>query len=86
MSNVVLVNKSNEKWRICVDFTDLNKSCPKDSFLLPRVDRLVDATVGYEMLSFMSAFSSYNQIPMYEPDQEKTAFITNCGYLLAASE
>ena len=56
---------------MCVDFTDLNKSCPKDSFPLPQVDQLVDATAGHEMLSFMDAFSGYNQIPMYEPDQEK---------------
>ncbi|XP_052299748.1 uncharacterized protein LOC127903121 [Citrus sinensis] len=60
VSNVVLVKKSNGKWRMCVDFTDLNKSCPKDSFPLPRVDQLVDATAGHEMLSFMDAFSGYN--------------------------
>ena len=64
---------------MCVDFTDLNKLCPKDSFSLPRVDQLVNATTGHEMLSFMDAFSRYNQIPMYEPDQDKMAFITNRG-------
>ena len=80
VSNVVLVKKSNEKWRMCVDFTDLNKSCPKDSFPLPWVDQLVDATTRYEMLNFMDAFSGYNQIPMYEPNQEKTTFITNHGF------
>ena len=53
---------------MCVDFSDLNKSCPKDSFLLPLVDQLVDVIAGHEMLSFMDAFSGYNQIPMYEPD------------------
>ena len=79
VSNVVLVKKSNGKWRMCVYFTNLNNSCPKDSFPLPRVDQLVDATAGHEMLSFMDAFSGYNQIPMYEPDQDKTAFITNRG-------
>ena len=79
VSNIVLVKKSNGKWRMCVDFTDLNKSCPKDSFPLPRVDQLVDATAGHEMLSFMDDFSGYNQILMYEPDQDKTAFITNRG-------
>ena len=75
----MLVKKSNGKWRMCVDFTVLNKSFPKDSFPLPRVNQLVDATTGHEMLSFMDAFSGYNQIPMYELDQEKTAFITNRG-------
>ena len=64
---------------MCVDFTDLNKSCPKDSFSLPWVDQLVDATAGREMLSFMDVFSGYNQIPMYEPDQDKTTFTTNRG-------
>ena len=78
VSNVVLVKKSNRKWLICVDFIDLNKSCPKDSFPLPQVDQLVDATAGHDMLSFMDTFSGYNQIPMYEPDQDITAFITNC--------
>ncbi|XP_024038303.1 uncharacterized protein LOC112097350 [Citrus clementina] len=79
VSNVFLVKKSNGKWRMCVDFTDLNKSCPKDIFSLPRVDQLVDATAGHEMLSFMDAFSGCNQIPMYEPDQDRTTFITNRG-------
>ena len=64
---------------MCVDFTNLNKSYPKDSFLLPRVDQLIDAKVGHEMFSFMDTFSSYNQIPIDEPDQEKMAFITNRG-------
>jgi ribonuclease HI len=79
LSNVVLVKKSNGKWRMCVDFTDLNKACPKDSFPLPRVDLLVDSTAGHEMLSFMDAFSGYNQILMDEADQEKTSFITDRG-------
>jgi hypothetical protein len=64
LSNVVLVKKSNEKWRMCVDFTDLNKACPKDSFPLPRMDLLVDSTSGHELLSFMDAFLGYNQIHM----------------------
>jgi ribonuclease HI len=76
---VVLVKKSNGKWRMCVDFTDLNKACPKDSFPLPRIDLLVDTTFGHELLSFMDAFSGYNQIYMEEVDQEKTAFITDRG-------
>jgi hypothetical protein len=64
---------------MCVDFTDLNKACPKDSFPLPRIDALVDSTSGYELLSFMDAFSGYNQILMHPRDREKTAFITDRG-------
>jgi hypothetical protein len=60
LANVVLVKKSNGKWRMCMDFTDLNKACPKDSFPLPRINALVDSTSGYELLSFMDAFSGYN--------------------------
>lgn len=76
---MVLVKKSNGKWHMCVDFIDLNKSCPKDSFPLPRVDQLVDVMAGHEMLNFIDAFSGYNQIPMYKPDQDKTTFINNHG-------
>jgi len=79
LANVVLVKKSNVKWRMCVDFTDLNKACPKDSFPLPRIDLLVDLMAGHELLSFMDAFSGYNQIHMEEADQEKNAFITDRG-------
>ena len=72
LANPVVAKKKNEKWRVCVDFTDLNKACPKDSFPLPHIDRLVEATVGNELLSFMDAFSSYNQIMMNPDDSEKT--------------
>jgi hypothetical protein len=65
---------------MCVDFTDLNKACPKDSFPLPRIDQLVDSTAGHKMLTFMDAFSGYNQIVMDEIDQEKTSFITSRGF------
>ena len=75
--NVVLVKKANGKWRMCVDFTDLNRACPKDSFPLPRIDQLVDFTTGHKLLTFMDAFSGYNQIKMAEEDQEKTTFITS---------
>ncbi|XP_019230417.1 PREDICTED: uncharacterized protein LOC109211339 [Nicotiana attenuata] len=64
---------------MCVDFTDLNKACPKDSFPLPHIDQLIDATVGHELLSFLDAYSGYNQILMEEEDQEKTTFITQQG-------
>ena len=79
ISNVVLVKKANGKWRMCVDFTDLNKACPKDGFSLPKIDQLVDLTVGHSLLSFMDAFSGYNQIPMDKQDEESTTFITNMG-------
>lgn len=79
LSNVVMVKNSNGKWRMCVDFTDLNKACPKDSFPLPTIDLLVDSTAGYKMLTFMDTFSGYNQIRMAERDQEHTTFITDRG-------
>ncbi|XP_021827212.1 uncharacterized protein LOC110767855 [Prunus avium] len=79
LSNVVMVRKTEGKWRMCVDFTDLNKACPKDSFPLPRIDQLVDATAGHELLSFMDAYSGYNQIHMHPDDQESTSFITDRG-------
>ena len=66
--NVVMVKKSNGKWRMCVDFTDMNKACPKDSFPLPRIDQLVDSTARHKLLSFMDAFSGYNQILIDEYD------------------
>ena len=79
LANVVLVKKANGKWRLCIDFTDINKACPKDSFPLPRIDLIVDATAGRELLSFMDAFSGYNQISMDPDDQEKTSFVTAQG-------
>ena len=79
LANVVLMKKANGKWRMCVDFTDLNKACPKDSFPLPRIDQLVDSTAEHKLLTFMDVFSRYNQIKMAEEDQEKTAFITSQG-------
>ena len=75
--NVVMVKKANGKWRIYVDFTDLNKACPNDSYHLPCIDQLVDSTAGHQLLSFMDAFSRYNQIKLDEADQEKTSFITS---------
>ena len=62
-----------------MDFIDLNKACPKDSYPLPCIDQLVDSITGHQLLSFVDAFSGYNQIRMDEADQEKTSFITNQG-------
>ncbi len=64
---------------MCIDFTDFNKTCSKDSFPLPKIDQLVDSTAGHGLLSFIDAFSGYNQIPMYEQDDKSTTFITNYG-------
>lgn len=78
--NIVLVKKANGQWRVCVDFNDLKKACPKDCFPLPKIDQLVGATTGHQLLIFMDAFSKYNQIRMYPPDQEHTSFITNMRF------
>ena len=77
LADVILVKKANGKWRMYVDFTDLNEACPNDSFPLPRIDQLMDSIAGHKLLMFMDAFSGYNQIKMAEEDQEKTAFITS---------
>ncbi|KAL0415989.1 UNVERIFIED_CONTAM: Transposon Ty3-G Gag-Pol polyprotein [Sesamum latifolium] len=79
LANVVLVPKSNGKWRLCIDFTDLNKACPKDPFPLPRIDTLADSTSSCEMLSFLDAYQGYNQIPLAPEDQEKASFVTDQG-------
>ena len=79
LANTVVVKKKNGKDRVCIDFTDLNKACPEESFPLPHIDRLVESTAGNELLSFMDAFSGYNQIMMNPEDQEKTSFITDRG-------
>ena len=79
LANVVVVKKSNNKWRMCVDYTDLNKNCPKDHYPLPNIDQLIDATSGYQILSFLDAFSGYHQITMDAEDIPKTAFITPKG-------
>ena len=81
LANIVVVKKKNGKWRVCVDFTDLNRLCPKDPFPMPKIDQLVDATYGYLRMSFLDAFQSYHQIALAAEDQEKTAFISpNANY------
>ncbi|XP_016192123.1 uncharacterized protein LOC107633004 [Arachis ipaensis] len=76
LENVILVKKQNGNWRMCVDYTDLNKACPKDPYPLPNIDTLVDSSSGYQYLSFIDAYSGYNQIPINKSGQEKTSFIT----------
>lgn len=75
LAHIVVVQKKNGKWRVCVDYFDLNEACPKDCFPLPWIDQIVYATTGHKLLSFMDTYSRYNQIPMYSPDSEKTTFI-----------
>ena len=79
LANVVMVKKASTKWRMCVDLIDLNKACLKDSYSLLQVDILVDSTAQHQLLSFMDAFSGYNQIRMDKADQEKTSFVTSQG-------
>jgi Reverse transcriptase (RNA-dependent DNA polymerase) len=79
IANTVLVKKSNGSWRMCVDYTDLNKAYPKDSFPLSSIDHLVDSTTEFRCLSFMDAFSGYNQIKMLQFDEHKTTFVTDQG-------
>ncbi|XP_066379775.1 uncharacterized protein [Miscanthus floridulus] len=81
VSSIVPVKKKNGKIRVCVDFRDLNKACPKDEFPIPISEILIDATMGYEIFSFMDGFSGYNQIKMSPEDEELTAFRTPKGRL-----
>jgi hypothetical protein len=75
----VLVKKKNNEWRMYVDYTDLNKHCPKDHFGLPRIDQVVDSTAGCVLLYFLGCYSGYHQIALKEEDQIKTAFIIPLG-------
>ena len=79
LANVVLIKKTNGKWRLCIDFIDINRAYPKDRFPLPRIDLIVDTTASRKLLSFMDAFSGYNQISMDPIEQEKTSFVTGQG-------
>ena len=85
LSNPVLVEKKKDDpnvaivWRMCIDFTNLNKACPKDPFPLPRIDQVIDSTAGCELLSFVDAYSGFHQIPLNPADQLKTTFITPYG-------
>jgi hypothetical protein len=75
----VLVKKNNGKWRMCVDYTSLNKACPKVPFPLPWINQIIDSTAGCELLCFLGAYSGYHQIKMKESDQLVTSFITPFG-------
>ena len=79
LANTVVVKKKNGKWRVCVNFTELNKACSMDPFPLPKIDQLVDATVGHPRMSFLDVFQGYHQILLALDDQEKTAFVIPTG-------
>ena len=77
LTNIVPVSKKDGKVRMCVDFRDLNKACPKDDFPLPQIDVIIDSAASSAMYSFMDGFLGYNQIMMAVMDKIKTASITN---------
>ncbi|GJX41882.1 reverse transcriptase domain-containing protein [Tanacetum coccineum] len=77
--NLVMVKKHDGSWRMCVDFKDLNKSCPKDGYPLPELDWKVESLSGYPFKCFLDAYKGYHQIKMENEDEEKTAFITSQG-------
>jgi hypothetical protein len=79
LANTVMMKKANSKWRMCIDFTDLNKACPKDEFPLPRIDSLVDVAASLELMSLLDCYSGYHQIWMKKEDEPKTSFITPTG-------
>ena len=79
LANVVVVSKKGGKWCVSVDYTDFNEACPKDSFSLPRIDQIVDATAMHCILSFLDTFFADHQIRMHSPAVEKTTFITPHG-------
>jgi hypothetical protein len=73
---VVMVQKKSGKRRMCIDFTSLNKACPKDNFPVPRIDKIVDSAAGCKVMSLLDCFSGYHQIYMKEEDKASTSFIT----------
>jgi hypothetical protein len=79
LANIVMVRKKNEKWWMCIDFTDLNKACPKDNFPLPTIDSLVDQAARSEMLSFLDYFLAIIKFGWEKKIKEFTSFITPFG-------
>jgi hypothetical protein len=79
LANPVLVPKKTGGLRICIDYTDLNKHCPKDSFPLPRIDQVVDSTANSVLLCFLDCYSGYHHIALHPDDADKTTFITPHG-------
>ena len=79
LANPVIVPKANGKLRMCIDYTSLNKACPKDPYPLPRIDQIVDSTSGCDLLSFLDAYSCFHQIQMSREDRKHTTFVTVYG-------
>jgi len=76
LANVVMVTKPNDNWRMCVDYRNINSACSKDTYPLPNIDRQVDGAANHKILSFLDAYSGYNQISMHPRDKEKATFMT----------
>ncbi|GKF30174.1 hypothetical protein Tco_0096516, partial [Tanacetum coccineum] len=79
LSNPVMVKRHDDSWRMCVDFKDLNKACPKDGYLLLKIDWKVESLCGFPFKCFLDAYKGYHQIKMAKEDEEKTTFITSQG-------
>ena len=79
VSLLFIVLKKNKKWRVCVDYRELNKATQKDHFPLPFIDQVLDTLSGKKIFSFLDGFSGYNQIQIAPEDQDKTAFTCSCG-------
>ena len=79
LDNVVVVQKKNSKWRVCVDYMDLNYACPNDPFPLPHIDSMIDTTTSHELLKFMDASAGFQQIHMEPSNEEDMTFITPTG-------
>ena len=79
LANLVMALKKDKSWHHCIDFKDVNKSHPKDPFMLPWIDQIVDATTRHDLLCFLDAYSGYHQIKMWESDQAARTFINHYG-------
>jgi hypothetical protein len=79
LANVVMVKKKNGKWRMCTDFMDLHKCCPKDNFPITRIEKIIDSAMSYEVMALLDCFSVYREIWLHKEDEEKTSFITPFG-------
>jgi hypothetical protein len=79
LANPVLIEKPDGSWRMCIDYTSLNKACTKDEYLMPHICQIMDSTATCELLSFLDAYSGYHQISLATDDEEKTSFITPFG-------
>jgi hypothetical protein len=82
LANVVMVRKKNEKWQMCIDFTDLNKCCPKDDFSLARIDKIVDSAASCEIMTLLDYFSGYHQIWPHREDEEKNKLHNTVRHIL----